>query len=268
MRLPVDGATQERFLEGLDDIGIAASRRCHHGLRKDTTGVVAERDQGLIGVVRQKICAGGNQPPPMNVRRSNKRSFGRTRRFPHAYPQVRRRSVRLLSLVLGACTSDSSTTPGTSGPSGNGTNLATSARIERIRQQVLDGNYVFATSLKAVGDCNALRATSRPKPARWSNGLPSLYGEMFTAGRPPMQWPPLNRRSGPGQLRGQPERQGRHCPHRGSFYYSGTNNQESGVDEPDIVKSDGKRIVTITGNKLKRDRGSMRTAPPTVRCAR
>jgi uncharacterized secreted protein with C-terminal beta-propeller domain len=32
--------------------------------------------------------------------------------------------------------------------------------------------------------------------------------------------------------------------------YSGTNNQESGVDEPDLVKTDGHRIVTMAGKRL------------------
>jgi hypothetical protein len=33
--------------------------------------------------------------------------------------------------------------------------------------------------------------------------------------------------------------------------HSGTNNQEIGVDEPDVVKTDGKRIVSITGGTLR-----------------
>lgn len=36
----------------------------------------------------------------------------------------------------------------------------------------------------------------------------------------------------------------------GSGTYSGTNTHEAGVDEPDIVKTDGKRIITISGDKL------------------
>ncbi|MCP3977093.1 MAG: hypothetical protein GY720_21605 [bacterium] len=32
--------------------------------------------------------------------------------------------------------------------------------------------------------------------------------------------------------------------------YSQTNNQETGVDEPDVVKTDGKRIITLTNNTL------------------
>jgi hypothetical protein len=34
------------------------------------------------------------------------------------------------------------------------------------------------------------------------------------------------------------------------YDYSGTNVQESGVDEPDLVKTDGRRIVTISGGRL------------------
>ncbi|MDG4827709.1 beta-propeller domain-containing protein [Solwaraspora sp. WMMD1047] len=33
--------------------------------------------------------------------------------------------------------------------------------------------------------------------------------------------------------------------------HSGTNNHESGVDEPDLVKTDGRRIVTVTGGTLR-----------------
>ena len=29
--------------------------------------------------------------------------------------------------------------------------------------------------------------------------------------------------------------------------HSGTNNHEAGADEPDLVKTDGRRIVTVTG---------------------
>jgi hypothetical protein len=37
----------------------------------------------------------------------------------------------------------------------------------------------------------------------------------------------------------------------GSGTYSGTNTHEVGVDEPDLVKTDGKRIVTVTGGILR-----------------
>ncbi|SNT46436.1 Secreted protein containing C-terminal beta-propeller domain [Asanoa hainanensis] len=33
--------------------------------------------------------------------------------------------------------------------------------------------------------------------------------------------------------------------------YSGTNTHEAGVDEPDLVKTDGRRIVTVSGNTLR-----------------
>jgi len=33
--------------------------------------------------------------------------------------------------------------------------------------------------------------------------------------------------------------------------YSGTNTHEAGVDEPDLVKTDGKRIATVSGNQLR-----------------
>jgi hypothetical protein len=41
--------------------------------------------------------------------------------------------------------------------------------------------------------------------------------------------------------------------------YSGTNTHEVGVDEPDLVKTDGRRIVTVTGNTLKVVNAATRT---------
>ncbi len=38
---------------------------------------------------------------------------------------------------------------------------------------------------------------------------------------------------------------------RSSLTYSGTNTHEAGVDEPDIVKTDGRRIVTVLGETLR-----------------
>jgi hypothetical protein len=37
---------------------------------------------------------------------------------------------------------------------------------------------------------------------------------------------------------------------KGAPDYSGTNTHESGVDEPDLVKTDGRRIVTVTDGRL------------------
>jgi hypothetical protein len=39
-------------------------------------------------------------------------------------------------------------------------------------------------------------------------------------------------------------------PNDGTPEHSGTNNQVSGVDEPDIVKSDGKRILAVQGSRI------------------
>ncbi|QGN46221.1 hypothetical protein GKC29_04755 [Micromonospora sp. WMMC415] len=50
---------------------------------------------------------------------------------------------------------------------------------------------------------------------------------------------------------GAAERAGAAAEQAGAKAYSGTNVQERGVDEPDLVKTDGRRIVTITGGVLR-----------------
>jgi hypothetical protein len=52
-----------------------------------------------------------------------------------------------------------------------------------------------------------------------------------------------------GVARDSAAAQAKTAPDPGS--YSGTNNHESGVDEPDLVKTDGRRIVTVAGGTLR-----------------
>jgi len=47
--------------------------------------------------------------------------------------------------------------------------------------------------------------------------------------------------------------------------YSGTNTHEAGVDEPDLVKTDGKRIVTVAGGVLRVVDAASRTATGSLR---
>src|SRR2546430_3311447 len=46
--------------------------------------------------------------------------------------------------------------------------------------------------------------------------------------------------------------------------YSGTNTNEAGVDEPDLVKTDGKRIVTVSGGVLRVVDAASRTVTGTL----
>lgn len=156
-----------------------------------------------------------------------------------------------LTITVAGCSSTSHTPalPGTTT-----SNAAITSRMERIRQQALDGKVVFAAYLKPVGDCDALLAHLHTEAGARVGpyGLPGIaYGGGYavatgatgraaatdlggaktaTAAAPLAQSAPATSTAAPG--------------------FSGTNNQEAAVDEPDIIKTDGKRIVTLTGNKL------------------
>jgi hypothetical protein len=119
------------------------------------------------------------------------------------------------------------------------------ARIDKVRRQATTGAVVFASSLRPVGDCDALLDHLRVEAAGRVGpyGLPGTGGPVIameatagadTANRAPAASTPSAKGDG-GAASGT---------------YSTTNNQEVGVDEPDIVKTDGTRIVTVTANRL------------------
>lgn len=158
-----------------------------------------------------------------------------------------------LTITLGACSSNSSPKPETSSPD-------VSARIDRIRQQSVEGTTVFASFLKPVGNCDALLAHIHTEAAARVGpyGLPG-YGNGFAgdtmAGAGAAGTPTAATSGGAKANAAAPsarqalEDDGSASSGSGTAY-SGTNNQENGVDEPDIVKTDGRRIVTLTGNRL------------------
>lgn len=149
-----------------------------------------------------------------------------------------------LSITLGACSSHSSPKPEASPD--------VSARIDRIRSQGVNGTTVFASFLKPVGDCDALLAHIHAEAAARVGpyGLPG-YGNRFggdatfaaTGTRAAASTGATSTAAAPAGREGNADG-GSSTP------FSGTNNQEDGVDEPDIVKTDGRRIVTLTRNRL------------------
>ena len=145
-----------------------------------------------------------------------------------------------LTITLGACSANSSTPP------------ALAERIERIRQRTTEGTTVFAAYLKPVGDCNALLAHIQAEAAGRVGpyGLPGYGGRVqFATGA--VARGTATATDGAKAAAPATANEGSSTPAgTGSTDFSGTNNQESGVDEPDIVKTDGKRIVTLTGNRL------------------
>jgi hypothetical protein len=79
------------------------------------------------------------------------------------------------------------------------------------------------------------RTGTRTVPSSWPGGPTSTTWPRSTTTSPPMTTPPAP--VPPGSGAGAPD-------------HSGTNVQEQGVDEPDFVKNDGKRLLVVMANKL------------------
>lgn len=148
-----------------------------------------------------------------------------------------------LTLTLTACSGGSTGPDPSSG--------ALSSRIERIRQRTLDGQVTFASFLKPVGGCDALLAHLRTEAAArvTAYGLPGIGGPVMfdtvggrvAAATGAASASEATAKSAPTSAA---------APASGDASFSGTNNQERGVDEPDLVKTDGTRIVTVVNGKL------------------
>ena len=134
-------------------------------------------------------------------------------------------------------------------------NAEITSRIDRIRQQALDGKIVFAAYLKPVGDCDALLAHLHTEAGARVGpyGLPGIgYGGGYATATGAIGRASATDSAGaktataaPPLTQSAPATSTASAPG-----FSGTNNQEAAVDEPDIIKTDGKRIVTLNGNKL------------------
>jgi uncharacterized secreted protein with C-terminal beta-propeller domain len=113
--------------------------------------------------------------------------------------------------------------------------------------EVPDLDLVFASALRQVGDCDALLSHLRTEAALrvgpyGLGGGPIYYAE-DSAGAP---IPADGRTAAEGDAASAPTTAGT----GGDESFSTTNVQEAGVDEPDIVKTDGTLIVTIANGVL------------------
>ncbi|MDA3040957.1 MAG: beta-propeller domain-containing protein, partial [Actinomycetota bacterium] len=139
----------------------------------------------------------------------------------------------LLAFALGTAACTGSGTPGTSGGVTD-----------------LDGDELTLTSgLQTVGDCDALlgrlteEGVERVGPYGFGQGGPVIMEDMLTA------------ESSGGAERNTAVAEagaadGAAAPAEGGDF-TGTNVQEAGVDEPDLVKTDGTRMVVTAGGKLR-----------------
>jgi uncharacterized secreted protein with C-terminal beta-propeller domain len=112
-----------------------------------------------------------------------------------------------------------------------------------------DGNLVFVSALRQVGDCDALLTHLRTEASRrvgpyGLGGGPIYYATDGDFAMPGAET--AGRAASTDDAASAPTSTG--SGEGGSF--STTNVQEVGVDEPDIVKTDGTRIVTITNGVL------------------
>lgn len=87
-------------------------------------------------------------------------------------------------------------------------------------------------------------------PYGFSDGPGFLIAEMDSGALPPAPGMP-DRATAPEAQMTTGQDSGRQAGPAPGRTFSGTNTHESGVDEPDIIKTDGRRIVTISGGVLR-----------------
>lgn len=85
-----------------------------------------------------------------------------------------------------------------------------------------------------------LKAAAKPYVGPWGLGP---TGDVRTFGR-------AEQAAAPAAAKPAGAAPGANAAGAGALGYSGTNTHEAGVDEPDLVKTDGKRIVTVTPGRL------------------
>ena len=110
-------------------------------------------------------------------------------------------------------------------------------------------DVALASSLRRFDSCDALRAWAREELAP-RVGAYGFSGGYYAGGPvpPTMAAEDMARSAGADALTGATEQSTAGAP---SPSFSGTNVQVEGVDEPDIVKTDGTRIVSIVDGKLR-----------------
>jgi hypothetical protein len=130
--------------------------------------------------------------------------------------------------ALSACTATATTDPG--GPPGNGS----------FQLVAFDSCDEATTGLRTA-------AKAIVGPYGFGGGVWATADGAMVAGRAEAAAPP------PGAPLQQPDAANKDQALGGGATnnYSGTNTHEAGVDEPDLVKTDGRRIVTVSGGVLR-----------------
>jgi uncharacterized secreted protein with C-terminal beta-propeller domain len=147
-----------------------------------------------------------------------------------------------LALIAG-CTSDDD---GAAPPTTHG--FDPPDRVEPGEAPDLE-HLVFAASLRQVGDCDALLAHLKGE-ALARVGPYGLGDSSFYAVGGDFVMPSAGGRAAVDAAESSAPSPATTVPASGDGSYSTTNAQEAGVDEPDVVKTDGDRIVTVTNGVL------------------
>lgn len=129
---------------------------------------------------------------------------------------------------------------GAGAPGPHATSILTPVAASAILSQAPAGETAGAAApaLRRFASCNALRAHMRGQARR----IVGPYGLPVAAGSLPVA--DLARA-------GTPEAMPAAAPGGAAPAYSGTNLQEAGVDEPDMVKTDGSRLYALSGQVLR-----------------
>jgi Beta propeller domain len=151
-------------------------------------------------------------------------------------------AVALTALTLSACATSPTPGPGTHAP--------TAADVALVRfNSCGDALRNLRAAAASAGRVNSSGASSAAAGSSQATAPPPQSGAAASAGR---SQPGLSAPNAFGAAQGSPG--------SGAFgpagvgapgSYSGTNTATPGVDEPDLVKTDGRRIVTISGGVLR-----------------
>lgn len=149
-------------------------------------------------------------------------------------------------LVLTAC---SSSDPGTD----DGATPTTAGDGGEPDIDVRPRNVTFRSTLRQVGDCDQLLAHLRAEGAArvgpygfdgfgyWGGPMPAALEEATVDAA-------SGDDGGGDALGGERAPAAQNAVDGEGVDFSGTNVQELGIDEPDLVKTDGERVITLTGN--------------------
>ena len=156
--------------------------------------------------------------------------------------------VVALGLVGGACSSDSADSPGiTGGVSGTATSEATGTPDGTAEPTVVLDDIELLSALRSFGDCSTLldylrtETVARVGPYGLDDGPRFGIPEPFMVEEAEMMADDSAASAAPA-----PEP----APASSDGDFSSTNVQVAGVDEPDIIKTDGNRILAVAQGRL------------------